>query len=106
VTWHGMYAVPYHSTAAAPVNLSVCLSFFLSVCVDCQIISGDPDITVTQLLPSDRFAVIACDGIWDCFDNQAVVSGSAGDRCSGRYSGRDSGSGAFYLLLSPNCFHT
>lgn len=38
-----------------------------------QIISGDPDITTTQLLPSDRFIVIACDGIWDCFSNQEVV---------------------------------
>jgi len=38
-----------------------------------QIISGDPDITVTQLLPTDKFIVIACDGIWDCFTNQAVV---------------------------------
>lgn len=38
-----------------------------------QIISGDPDITITQLLPTDKFIVMACDGIWDCFTNQALV---------------------------------
>eukprot|EP00602_Paraphysomonas_sp_CaronLab_P008243 CAMPEP_0185019610 /NCGR_PEP_ID=MMETSP1103-20130426/2225_1 /TAXON_ID=36769 /ORGANISM="Paraphysomonas bandaiensis, Strain Caron Lab Isolate" /LENGTH=382 /DNA_ID=CAMNT_0027550025 /DNA_START=248 /DNA_END=1396 /DNA_ORIENTATION=- len=35
-----------------------------------QIISGDPDITVTTLLPDDKFFLVACDGIWDCFTNQ------------------------------------
>ena len=44
--------------------------FFFGV----QIISADPDITVTQLLPTDKFVVIACDGIWDCFTNQDIVS--------------------------------
>ena len=39
-----------------------------------QIISGDPDVTVTSLLPDDKFFLIACDGIWDCFSNEEVVS--------------------------------
>ncbi|CAE7650338.1 unnamed protein product, partial [Symbiodinium microadriaticum] len=38
-----------------------------------QIISGDPDVTVTALLPDDKFFLIACDGIWDCFSNQEAV---------------------------------
>lgn len=38
-----------------------------------QIISGDPDISITELYPTDKFIVIACDGIWDCFSNQAMV---------------------------------
>lgn len=39
-----------------------------------QIISGDPDVSVTALLPDDKFFLIACDGIWDCFTNQEAVS--------------------------------
>ena len=39
-----------------------------------QIISGEPDVTVTQLTPEDEFVVIACDGVWDCFSNQEAVS--------------------------------
>lgn len=38
-----------------------------------QIISGDPDITVTTLLPDDKFVIMGCDGIWDCFSNQEAV---------------------------------
>jgi len=35
-----------------------------------QIISGDPDIHVVDLLPDDKFMLLACDGIWDCLTNQ------------------------------------
>jgi len=35
-----------------------------------QIISADPDITITDLEEGDRFFILACDGIWDCVTNQ------------------------------------
>jgi protein phosphatase 1G len=38
-----------------------------------QIITADPDITVTKLEPGDEFVILACDGIWDCFTSQECV---------------------------------
>ena len=39
-----------------------------------QIITADPDITVTKLEPGqDEFLILACDGIWDCFSSQQAV---------------------------------
>jgi hypothetical protein len=38
-----------------------------------QIITADPDVTLTTLLPDDKFFMIACDGVWDCFTNQEAV---------------------------------
>lgn len=35
-----------------------------------QIISADPDITITRLQDGDRFFILACDGIWDCLTSQ------------------------------------
>lgn len=35
-----------------------------------QIITAEPDITLTKLDAGDRFFILACDGIWDCLSNQ------------------------------------
>jgi len=35
-----------------------------------QVISADPDISVTDIESTDRFFLLACDGIWDCLTNQ------------------------------------
>lgn len=35
-----------------------------------QIITAEPDVSITTLLPDDRFLVIACDGVWDCLTCQ------------------------------------
>eukprot|EP00035_Acanthoeca_spectabilis_P006078 m.120214 g.120214 ORF g.120214 m.120214 type:complete len:467 (-) comp13339_c0_seq1:1767-3167(-) len=39
-----------------------------------QLISPEPDITVTELQPEDRFLVLACDGIWNSLTSDEVVS--------------------------------
>jgi len=33
-----------------------------------------PDITRTSLLPNDEFIIVACDGLWDIFKTDVVVS--------------------------------
>ena len=38
-----------------------------------QIITGEPDITVTQIKDDDEFIVIACDGVWDVLSSQGSV---------------------------------
>lgn len=38
-----------------------------------QKITAYPDIRITPLTPEDEFAVIACDGIWDCITNHKAV---------------------------------
>ncbi|KAJ3197250.1 Protein phosphatase 2C 2 [Irineochytrium annulatum] len=39
-----------------------------------QIVTCDPDIIEKKIdLDEDEFMVIACDGIWDCMSNEAVV---------------------------------
>ncbi|KAI9311384.1 phosphatase 2C-like domain-containing protein [Dichotomocladium elegans] len=38
-----------------------------------QVVTANPDITEHKLGPNDEFAVIACDGIWDCMTNQQVA---------------------------------
>lgn len=38
-----------------------------------QIITAEPDVKVVDLLPEDKFFVLACDGVWDVMDNQQVV---------------------------------
>ncbi len=37
-----------------------------------QMITAEPDITVTEVLPTDRFFVLACDGVWDVLSNQEI----------------------------------
>jgi serine/threonine protein phosphatase PrpC len=39
-----------------------------------QMITAEPDITVTDLLPDDEFFILGCDGIWDCLTSQQAVS--------------------------------
>jgi serine/threonine protein phosphatase PrpC len=39
-----------------------------------QMITAEPDITVTDLLPDDEFFILGCDGIWDCLSSQQAVS--------------------------------
>jgi serine/threonine protein phosphatase PrpC len=39
-----------------------------------KIISGDPDVSITQIAPDDKFFIMACDGVWDCFSNQEAVN--------------------------------
>lgn len=39
-----------------------------------QMISALPDVSRTELIPgADEFVVIACDGIWNAMNSQAVV---------------------------------
>ena len=38
-----------------------------------NLVSNVPDVEVIALQPEDLFVVLACDGIWDVLDNQAVV---------------------------------
>eukprot|EP00298_Acanthocystis_sp_HF-20_P011692 c19519_g2_i2.p1 GENE.c19519_g2_i2~~c19519_g2_i2.p1 ORF type:complete len:120 (+),score=51.65 c19519_g2_i2:287-646(+) len=38
-----------------------------------QIITSQPDITITNRSSSDEFIVIACDGIWDCMKSEQVI---------------------------------
>lgn len=38
-----------------------------------QIVTALPDIIVHEISPDDEFLVLACDGIWDFMDSQAVV---------------------------------
>lgn len=38
-----------------------------------QIITGEPDITVTELRADDEFMIVACDGVWDCLTNEGSV---------------------------------
>ncbi|KAI9263105.1 phosphatase 2C-domain-containing protein [Phascolomyces articulosus] len=38
-----------------------------------QAVTAEPDITEHRLIAQDEFAVIACDGIWDCMTNQQVA---------------------------------
>ncbi len=37
-----------------------------------QMITAEPDISVTEILPTDKFFVLACDGVWDVLTNQAI----------------------------------
>ena len=39
-----------------------------------QMITAEPDVMVVDLLPDDRFIILACDGVWDCLSNQDAVS--------------------------------
>lgn len=38
-----------------------------------QIVTALPDLLTHEISPDDEFLVLACDGIWDCMDSQAVV---------------------------------
>ena len=37
-----------------------------------QIITAEPDVTVTELTHEHEFLVMACDGVWDVMKNQEV----------------------------------
>jgi len=37
-----------------------------------QMITAEPDITVTEILPTDKFFTLACDGVWDVLSNQEI----------------------------------
>ena len=39
-----------------------------------QMITAQPDITVTPLTAADQFIILGCDGIWDCLSCQEAVS--------------------------------
>ncbi len=49
----------------------ICLEFICSSLF--KIITAEPDISVTTLEDTDRFFILACDGIWDCLTNQQAV---------------------------------
>lgn len=38
-----------------------------------QIVTVFPDVMEHDISPDDEFLILACDGIWDCMDSQAVV---------------------------------
>ena len=38
-----------------------------------QMITADPDIKKEPIANDTAFLIIACDGIWDCLENQAAV---------------------------------
>ncbi|KAI8647544.1 phosphatase 2C-like domain-containing protein [Parasitella parasitica] len=40
---------------------------------DHQAVTAEPDIIEHLLTDHDEFVVLACDGIWDCFNNQQVI---------------------------------
>lgn len=37
-----------------------------------QMITAEPDVTVTEILPTDKFFTLACDGVWDVLSNQEI----------------------------------
>jgi serine/threonine protein phosphatase PrpC len=37
-----------------------------------QMITAEPDVTVTEILATDKFFVLACDGVWDVLSNQEI----------------------------------
>ena len=39
-----------------------------------QVVTADPDVRVIDLHPSDRFLILACDGIWDILTNDQAVA--------------------------------
>jgi len=39
---------------------------------EAQMITAEPDVTVTTLQPGDRFFVLACDGVWDIMSCQEI----------------------------------
>jgi protein phosphatase 2C family protein 2/3 len=41
--------------------------------LDEQLVSSEPDVTVTELGEDDDFLVLACDGVWDVIGNQEIV---------------------------------
>mmetsp|Transcript_22964 Transcript_22964/g.43879 ORF Transcript_22964/g.43879 Transcript_22964/m.43879 type:complete len:695 (+) Transcript_22964:39-2123(+) len=38
-----------------------------------QMITAEPDIISTTLMPGDEFIILGCDGIWDCLSNEDCV---------------------------------
>ena len=38
-----------------------------------DMITADPEIKIQKIEPNVAFLIIACDGIWDCLDNQQAV---------------------------------
>eukprot|EP01061_Rhynchopus_euleeides_P025473 TRINITY_DN4120_c0_g1_i1.p2 TRINITY_DN4120_c0_g1~~TRINITY_DN4120_c0_g1_i1.p2 ORF type:complete len:304 (+),score=61.64 TRINITY_DN4120_c0_g1_i1:120-1031(+) len=38
-----------------------------------QIVTANPDVTITDITPEDEFIVLACDGIWDVMTNDEVI---------------------------------
>ncbi len=37
-----------------------------------QMITAEPDFTITEIQPTDKFFVLACDGVWDVLSNQEM----------------------------------
>eukprot|EP00754_Rhynchopus_humris_P024058 Rhum_TRINITY_DN14861_c6_g10::Rhum_TRINITY_DN14861_c6_g10_i1::g.124297::m.124297/K14803/PTC2_3; protein phosphatase PTC2/3 len=38
-----------------------------------QMVTANPEITVTEIREGDEYIVLACDGIWDCMTNEEVI---------------------------------
>jgi serine/threonine protein phosphatase PrpC len=53
-----------------------------------QIITAEPDISVTELMPGDKFLVLACDGVWDVLGNQEICD-FVSDRLAQKMSIKD-----------------
>ena len=50
-----------------------------------QMITAEPDVTVTDIRQDDEFVFLGCDGIWDCLSNQQacdLVRSLLKDGCS------------------------
>lgn len=67
-------AIGYSMSSVANTFLSVSRTFGnFEFKEPVNLVSNIPDVEVVALQPEDLFVVLACDGIWDVLDNQAVV---------------------------------
>jgi len=41
---------------------------------EAQVVTSEPEVSITQLEDDDRFLVLASDGVWDRMSNDEVVS--------------------------------
>lgn len=39
-----------------------------------QAVTCDPDITEFKRRKTDKYIIVACDGIWDCLTNEEAVA--------------------------------
>lgn len=52
-----------------------------------QFVTARPHVEEVKVLPSDKFIVVACDGLFDVFEDQEVVDFISDRMAAGRESG-------------------